>query len=86
VDSAPYGIITDSAPIMSMADGVVLVVRFGVAESGQLDQTLENLKRIRAGILGTVLTGYDHEQSSDYYYTSNTYYNSYKSYEQYRDK
>lgn len=86
IDSAPYGIITDAAPMMRLADGVVLVVRFGTTQTNELNQTIENLKRVRVNIIGTVLMAYDHESSTDYYYTSQYSYYNYKQYEEYVEK
>lgn len=85
LDSAPYGIITDAAPMMRLADGVVLVVRFGKTQTNELNQTIENLKRIRASVIGTVLMAYDHEQSADYYYTNQYNYYNYKEYQEYQE-
>ncbi|MEX0661767.1 MAG: polysaccharide biosynthesis tyrosine autokinase [Balneolaceae bacterium] len=85
IDSAPYGIITDAAPMMRLADGVVLVTRFGLTQTHDLNQTIENLNRIRVNIIGTALVGYDHEKSADYYYSSNYKYDTYKAYEQYQE-
>jgi capsular exopolysaccharide synthesis family protein len=82
IDSAPYGIITDAAPMMRLADGVLIVVRFNQTQTNELNHTIENLKRINVNILGAVLTAYDHEKSTDYYY-SETNYNSYEAYDKY---
>ena len=85
IDSAPYGIITDAAPMMQLSDGVVLVARFGMTRMNELNQTIENLNRIRANIIGITLVGYNYESSSDYYYSSHySFYNN-EEYESYAD-
>jgi len=64
---------------------VVLITRFGETQTQDLNQTIENLKRIRVNIIGTALIGYDHEQSADYYYSSDYKYDTYKAYEEYHE-
>ena len=85
IDTAPYGIITDAAPLMRMADGVVLVSRFGKTQMNEVAHTVENLKRIRANVIGTVLTAFNYSQSSDYYYTSQSYYDIQDAYKEYQE-
>lgn len=83
IDTAPYGIITDAAPMMRLADGIVVAVRFNQTRENQLEHTLENLNRIHANILGTVMTAFDHEKSTDYYYGTDHYYYAYSEYDNY---
>lgn len=83
IDSAPYGIITDAAPMMQLSDGVVLVARFGLTKINEMNQTIENLNRVRANIIGIALVGYNYENSSDYYYSSHYSFYSDKQYEAY---
>ena len=83
IDTPPYGIITDAAPLMQYADGVIVASRFNDTRSFELEQTLENLEQINADILGTVLTAYKHQKSREYYYY-NYKYNTYKQYEEYK--
>ena len=89
VDTAPYGIITDAAPMVRLADGVVVVTRFGLTDKRELAQTLENLENIRANVVGTVLTSYSHKSSADYHYYTNNYryqyYYNHDKYEAYRE-
>lgn len=86
IDTPPYGIITDAAPLMKMADGVVLVCRFGLTQTNQLNHTVENLKRIQANVIGTVITNYRHKESADYYYSNEYTYDSYEAYEEYQEE
>ncbi|REL33835.1 hypothetical protein DYD21_10545 [Rhodohalobacter sp. SW132] len=83
IDTAPYGIITDAAPMMRLADGIVVAARFNKTKETQLEHTLGNLERIHANILGTVLLGFDHHKSSDYYYGNDNYYYAYEAYDEY---
>lgn len=85
VDTPPYGVITDSAPLMRLADAIVLITRFGDTQTNELNHTIENLKRINANILGTVITAYNHKESADYYYSNDYTYDSYQAYEEYQE-
>jgi capsular exopolysaccharide synthesis family protein len=86
VDTPPYGVITDAAPVMQKADGIILVARFGDTQVNELNHTVENLNRIRANVLGTALTAYRHKQSADYYYYNEYTYDSYQAYEAYQEQ
>jgi capsular exopolysaccharide synthesis family protein len=85
LDTPPYGVITDAATMMRLGDGVVLVTRFGYTEMNELYHTIENLKRINANVVGTLINCYEHSKSSDYYYKDYTY-DSYYAYEEYQEK
>lgn len=85
IDTPPYGVITDAAPIMKLADGVLVVTRFVETQTNELAHTLENLKRINANIIGTVITAYRHRDSADYYYSNEYTYDTYSAYEEYRE-
>ena len=84
IDTPPYGVITDSAPLIQrVSDGVVVVTKFGNTQENELNHTIENLEMIQANILGTVLTNFNHKESADYYYNSRYTYDSYQAYEKY---
>lgn len=85
IDTPPYGVITDAAPIMKLADGVLVVTRFGETQTNELAHTLENLKRINANIIGIAITAYRHRDSADYYYSNEYTYDTYSAYEEYRE-
>lgn len=72
LDTAPHGIISDSAPLLSLIDGLILVSRFGMTTKKELQFTIEGLRHINAPFIGIVLNGFDPKKSSDYY--SNYYY------------
>lgn len=72
LDTAPHGIISDSAPLLNMIDGLILVSRFGMTTKKELQFTIEGLRHINAPFIGIVLNGFDPKKSSDYY--SNYYY------------
>lgn len=86
IDSPPYGIITDAAPlIQNAADGIILVAQFGETQVNELNHTVENLQQIRADVLGSVLTAYKYKESRDYYYYNEYTYDSYQAYEDYKE-
>jgi len=65
---------------------VILAVRFNKAKEPELDLTIENLMKVKANVLGVVMTAFDHKKSSGYYYTSYNYKYAHDSYYTYHDK
>lgn len=65
VDSAPYGVVTDAAPLLKQVNDVVLVAKFGSTSSVEFTRTLKQLQSLNAGVKGTVLTSYDPAKSND---------------------
>lgn len=55
VDAPPVNLVTDSALLGAMADGVILVARAGVTDREALEFAAERLRSVRAPLLGTVL-------------------------------
>ncbi len=86
LDTAPYGIITDAAPLVNLSDGVIVVTKFSQTREAELDQTLQNLERIKAPVIGTVLTAFEYEKSSDYYYSGDYYRYAYRDYYRYHER
>jgi capsular exopolysaccharide synthesis family protein len=85
IDTPPYGVIADAAAIMKQSDGIVLATRFKFTKLNELFHTIENLNRIKANIIGFVITEYKHAKSADYYYYDYTY-DSYQAYDEYQEK
>lgn len=85
LDTAPYGIITDAAPLFGISDGVLLAVRFNQTQEADLDQTLENLRQIKCNLIGSVMVGFNHKKATGYYYTSWYYRSALSNYNQYVD-
>jgi capsular exopolysaccharide synthesis family protein len=85
IDSPPFGIISDAAPLIQESDGVVLAVRFNQTKSPELDLTIDNLNKVNANVIGTVLTAFDPKQSTGYYYSSYYYKYAYESYDKYHE-
>lgn len=72
LDTAPYGIISDSASLLRLTDGLIVVSRFATTTHKELEFTLDGLKHLNAEIVGVVLNAFDPKRSSDYY--TNYYY------------
>lgn len=85
IDSAPFGIISDVAPLFNLADGVILAVRFNKAKEPELDLTLENLQKVKANLIGVVMTAFDHKKTTGYHYSSYYYKYNYDSYTSYQE-
>lgn len=80
LDTAPYGIISDSASLVRLTDGIIVAARFGVTAKKELDFTLEGLEQLNAEILGLVLNAFDPKKSNDYYTNYYYYKRAYKDY------
>mgnify|MGYP000055992839 CR=1 FL=1 len=85
MDTAPYGIITDAAPMAKNADGIIVVSKFNDTQEAEIDQTLQKLELINVPVIGTVLNAFDYEKSSDYYYSGNYYRYAYRDYYRYHE-
>lgn len=72
LDTAPYGIISDSASLLRLTDGIIIVSRFARTTHRELEFTIEGLRHLNAEIVGLVLNAFDPKKSSDYY--TNYYY------------
>lgn len=59
VDTPPINVVSDALPVIKRSDGVVLMVRAGMATYLDLDKAIHNLQFIDAKILGLVLNGVD---------------------------
>ncbi|MBO6792769.1 MAG: polysaccharide biosynthesis tyrosine autokinase [Balneolaceae bacterium] len=81
LDTAPYGIISDSASLLRLVDGLVVVTRFNSTTKRELQFTIDGLNHLNADILGMVLNAFNPEKSTDYYtnyaYYKRTYYSDY---------
>jgi len=66
VDTPPVNIITDAAVLAASADGVVLVARAGVTTAPALAYAVEQLRHVRADVLGVVLNDIDLDRDAVY--------------------
>jgi capsular exopolysaccharide synthesis family protein len=66
VDTPPVNVITDGAVLAAYADGVILVARVGVTELSALSYAVEQLRHVRAAVLGVVLNDIDLRRDAAY--------------------
>jgi succinoglycan biosynthesis transport protein ExoP len=66
VDTPPVNIITDAALLGTAVDGVVIVARAGVTGAAALSYAMEQLRHVRAPVLGVVLNDIDMQRDSAY--------------------
>ena len=66
VDTPPVNIITDAAVLAANADGVIVVARVGVTQAPALSYAVEQLRHVRAAVLGVVLNDIDLARDASY--------------------
>jgi capsular exopolysaccharide synthesis family protein len=66
LDAPPLNVVTDAALLGVHADGVILVARAGVTDRHALHFALEQIRAVRAPLLGTVLNDVDGRKDSYY--------------------
>jgi len=79
LDAPPLNVVTDAALLGTNADGVILVARAGRSEKAALSYAVEQLRNVRADVLGAVLNDIDFKRDARYYgkYGSYGYYYQY---------
>ncbi len=80
VDTAPLNLVTDGAILGAHAGGVILITRAAATDRRAIRYASDQLRRVGAHVLGTVLNDVSH--SRDGYYGSGygSYYGYYRSY------
>lgn len=66
LDAPPLNLVNEAAVLGTYCDGVILVARAGITEESPLEFAVQQLRSVRAPLLGTVLNGVD-EAQQDYY-------------------
>ncbi len=79
VDAPPLTVVTDAAVVGTKADGVVMVSRASYTEKGAITYSMEQLRNVRANVIGTVLNDVDYRRDGRY----NTSYGKYGYYYQF---
>jgi succinoglycan biosynthesis transport protein ExoP len=77
IDSPPLLGFAEPLEIAALADGVIVVARAGRTNRSAVASVVEQLKRVRADIIGIVLNGVRADMSAQYYYYSPRYYSHY---------
>ncbi|MGC2401962.1 MAG: polysaccharide biosynthesis tyrosine autokinase [Acidobacteriaceae bacterium] len=78
IDSPPLLGFAEPLEIAALADGVIIVARAGRTNRTAIASVAEQLKRVRANVIGIVLNGVRADMSSQYYYYSPRYYSHYQ--------
>lgn len=66
LDSAPLTVVTDAAVLGTNADGVLLVARASSTPKGAIRYAAEQLRNVRAPILGVILNDVDYRREGRY--------------------
>jgi succinoglycan biosynthesis transport protein ExoP len=82
IDSPPLLGFAEPLEIAALADSVIIVARAGRTNRSAVASVVEQLKRVRANIIGVVLNGVRADMSSQYYYYSPRYYSHYTAQDQ----
>ena len=77
IDSPPLLGFAEPLEIAALAESVIIVARAGRTNRSAVASVVEQLKRVRANIIGVVLNGVRADMSSQYYYYSPRYYSHY---------
>ncbi len=84
IDTPPFGIISDAAPLIVNSSGVIVCCRFNQTRDPEFDILMKNLTNINANVLGTVLTAFDPKKAAGSYYSSYYYKYNYEGYGKYQ--
>jgi capsular exopolysaccharide synthesis family protein len=74
IDAPPVMPVTDAMVLAPRADGVLIVVRAGLTKASAVTQTVENLRRANANIIGLVINDVARDRIRGYYYRRRQYY------------
>lgn len=66
IDAPPVNMLTDAAVLGANADGVIVVARAGVTQSGALEYAMQQLHLVKARVLGVVLNDIDFKREAAY--------------------
>lgn len=56
IDTPPVGLFTDSSIVATLSDGIIFVIKSSDTKREEINQALDNLRKVGANILGCVLT------------------------------
>ena len=56
IDTPPVGLFTDASIISALSDGIIFAIKSNDTKREDISSALDNLKKVDANILGTVLT------------------------------
>jgi succinoglycan biosynthesis transport protein ExoP len=73
IDTPPTLVVTDASVLVPLMDGVVIVIKPGFTKINAAKQTIEQLQRVGANILGVVLNNLELDRSRYGYYYARKY-------------
>lgn len=74
LDTPPALVVTDARVVSAVADSVIYVVRWGKTPRGAVADGLNELERVEAPVVGTVLTMINEAKAAKYVYEGQEYY------------
>ncbi|MBD3305162.1 polysaccharide biosynthesis tyrosine autokinase [candidate division KSB3 bacterium] len=74
IDSPPVNVVTDPVILSQIVSGIIVIIRAGETGRDVIRRALDQLRDVKAQILGGVLNGVDVQRDNYYYYS---YYNNY---------
>jgi capsular exopolysaccharide synthesis family protein len=77
VDTPPVLVVSDANVLATRTDGVLVVVNTGGTRRTAIQQTVEDLRKVGANVLGGVLNMVDSRDGRGYYYYYSYYYSHY---------
>lgn len=67
IDTPPLGAVTDAAVLGTKSDAVVFVTRASATNRGSLAYAVDQLRHVRANVIGVVLNDFDSQRDTRYY-------------------
>ena len=77
IDTPPVLNVSDAASLASIVDGVIVVVRPGKTRQREFQQTLEQLNKVNARVIGIILNGVDVDNKKYGHYYGSYHYSNY---------
>lgn len=74
LDAPPLNVVTDAAVLGTVVDGVIVVARAGETNARGLAHAVEQLRNVRASLLGTIFNDVDFKKEAGYYGSYGYYY------------
>ena len=67
IDTPPLGVVSDAFPLLEKVDGVVVVARMGQTTREEATKLIEQLRRLKAPLLGVIANGTKRRKRQDNY-------------------
>lgn len=77
IDTPPTMSVTDAVVLAPVVDGVIIVVKPGTTKMAAFEQSVDQLRRVGANLLGVIINDLDFNRSRYGYYYKNYYYSGY---------